>query len=105
MICYLHTCYDDNCTGTWNIHAISLRNKLRTVPCVIIIQSHLYLFIIMYTNVHVKTKNWDFIQPFLAIYMYICLNLWPGERSLVAKVEYEAAVHYVSTFNPRNRFT
>ena len=44
----LFTCYDDNRTGTWNIHVISLRNKLKTVPCVIIIQSHPYLFIKVY---------------------------------------------------------
>ena len=33
------------------------------------------------------------------------LNLRPGKRSLVAKVEDEAGVYDVPTFNPRNRFS
>ena len=41
------TCYNDNCTGTGNIHAMSLRNKLHT-PCIFIIQSHPYLVIKSY---------------------------------------------------------
>ena len=33
------------------------------------------------------------------------INLWPGEKSLIAKVEDEAAVHDVFTLNPRHSFT
>ena len=42
------TCYNDDCTGTRNIQAIGFRNKLKTVRCVIIIQSHLYLIFKVY---------------------------------------------------------
>ena len=40
----------------------------------------------------------------LVLYV-IRLNLRPGKRSLVAKVEDEAGVHDVMTLDPRNAFT
>ena len=76
MICYLHTCYDDNCTGTWNIHAISLRNKLRTVPCVIIIQSHSYLFIKVYMQIYISRPrtgiSFSLFQQFICTFALTC---------------------------------
>ena len=45
--CYI-TCYNHNCTGTWNIHAIGFRNKMEGISCVFIIESHLYLYVECY---------------------------------------------------------
>ena len=42
------TCYNDNCAGTGNTHTISFSNKVQTLPCVFIIQSHPYLFVKSY---------------------------------------------------------
>ena len=39
------TCYNHNCAGTGNIHAMRFRNKIESIPCVFIIQSHSYLFV------------------------------------------------------------
>ena len=39
------TCYNHNCAGTGNIHAMRFRNKMESIPCVFIIQSHSYLFV------------------------------------------------------------
>ena len=33
----------------------------------------------------------------------VFLNLWPGEKSLVAKVEHKAGVHNVLTVDPGHR--
>ena len=55
--------------------------------------------------------GWRFIGPLVsALYpvlghhhllvLDMRLNLWPGKRSLIAKIEYEAYIHDVPTFNP-----
>ena len=55
------TSYNDNCTGIRNIHAIGFRNKLDTIPCIFIIQSHPYLIVKSYQNYRVSQKKCPYV--------------------------------------------
>ena len=83
------TCNNDNCAGTGNIHSVASRNKHSTILWVFIIQDHRNLISIC-EEIH---------------YMQMSLNLRPGKRSLVAKVEDEAGVHDAVTLDQKNGFT
>ena len=65
---YFFTCYNDNRTGTGNIHAIGFKNKLKTIPYGFIFESHPYLlfFQCFYHQTrpafnNVKPKDWYFV--------------------------------------------
>ena len=97
--CYLYrvyqseTCNNDNCAGAGNIHSLSSRNKVDFILWVCISQFH-----------HNLTVEYHQICKYICTRV-IRLNLRPGKRSLVAKVEDEAVVHDVLTLDPRHRYT